>query len=54
MSDNIKIKDGDGANKYQQVNGTGVSTGDMFIFTLHRENGLASNGGVTYEFAEEI
>jgi hypothetical protein len=28
--------------------------GDMFVITLHRENGGASNGGVTYEFAEEI
>lgn len=28
--------------------------GDIFIFTLHRENGILFNGGVTYEFAEEI
>lgn len=28
--------------------------GDIFIFTLHRENGSGHNGGVTYEFAEEI
>lgn len=28
--------------------------GDMFIFTLHRENGGSFNGGVTYEFGEEI
>ena len=27
---------------------------DMFIFTMHRENGLAVNAGVTFEFAEEI
>ncbi len=30
------------------------SPGDMFIFTLHRENGGLHSGGVTYEFAEEI
>ena len=28
--------------------------GDIFIFTMHRENGVALNCGVTYEFAEEI
>jgi len=28
--------------------------GDMFIFTMHRENLGATKGGVTYEFAEEI
>jgi len=28
--------------------------GDMFIFTIHRENGSIINAGVTYEFAEEI
>ena len=28
--------------------------GDMFIFTMHRENGGSANVGVTYEFAEEI
>ena len=28
--------------------------GDMFVFTVHRENGGAANVGVTYEFAEEI
>jgi hypothetical protein len=28
--------------------------GDIFIFTMHRENGAALNCGVTYEFAEEI
>lgn len=28
--------------------------GDMFVFTIHRDTGLAVNGGVTYEFAEEI
>ena len=27
---------------------------DMFVFTLHRETGAAMNGGVTFEFAEEI
>ena len=29
-------------------------TGDMFIFTMHRETGAAENAGVTFEFAEEI
>jgi hypothetical protein len=28
--------------------------GDIFIFTMHRENGQAANVGVTYEFAEEV
>ena len=28
--------------------------GEMFVFTMHRENGLAEKSGVTYEFAEEI
>lgn len=28
--------------------------GDVFIFTMHRENGNAANVGVTYEFAESI
>lgn len=28
--------------------------GDMFVFTLHRENGGSHLGGITYEFAEEI
>ena len=27
---------------------------DIFIFTMHRENGIAANVGVTYEFAEQI
>jgi len=27
---------------------------DMFIFTMHRENGIGANVGVTFEFAEEI
>lgn len=31
-----------------------LTPGDMFIFTLHRENGLLFNGGCTFEFAEEI
>jgi len=30
------------------------SPGDIFIFTMHRENGGASNAGVTYEFLETI
>lgn len=28
--------------------------GDMYVFTVHRENGGVANVGVTYEFAEEI
>lgn len=28
--------------------------GDMFVFTVHRENGGTCLAGVTYEFAEEI
>lgn len=31
-----------------------LTPGDLFIFTMHRENGLAANVGVTFEFAEEI
>jgi len=31
-----------------------LTPGDMFVFTLHRENGGASNGGITFEFAEAI
>jgi len=31
-----------------------LTPGDMFIFTLHRETGIATQGGVTFEFAEEI
>lgn len=30
------------------------TVGDMFVFTMHRENGLGANVGVTYEFAEAI
>ena len=30
------------------------SPGDIFIFTLHRENGGAQNGGITYEYGEEV
>ena len=28
--------------------------GDIFIFTMHRENGVGANVGVTYELAEEV
>lgn len=28
--------------------------GDMFVFTMQRDSGIAENAGVTYEFAEEI
>lgn len=28
--------------------------GDIFIFTVHRENGVNADVGVTYEFAEEV
>ena len=28
--------------------------GDMFIFTMHRDNGQSTKGGCTYEFAEAI
>ena len=31
-----------------------LTSGDMFIFTVHRENGGTANVGVTFEFAEEI
>lgn len=30
------------------------SPGDIFIFTINRDNGGAFNGGVTYEFGEEV
>ena len=30
------------------------SPGDIFIFTMHRENGASATVGVTYELAEEI
>lgn len=30
------------------------TAGDIFIFTMHRETGLAANVGVTYEIGEEI
>ena len=30
------------------------TAGDMFIFTIHRETGATFNGGVTYEFAQQI
>ncbi len=31
-----------------------LTPGEMFIFTMHRENGGAAKAGVTFEFAEEI
>lgn len=31
-----------------------LTPSDMFIFTMHRENGISANVGVTFEFAEEI
>lgn len=31
-----------------------ITPGDMFVFTLHRETGTATKGGVTFEFGEEI
>ena len=31
-----------------------LTPGDMFVFTLHKENGTSGQGGVTFEFAEEI
>lgn len=31
-----------------------LTPSDMFIFTMHRENGIAANVGVSFEFAEEI
>jgi len=31
-----------------------ITPGDMFIFTIHRENGGACNAGASFEFAEEI
>ena len=31
-----------------------LTPGDIFVFTVHRENGLGANVGVTFEFAEEI
>lgn len=30
------------------------SPGDIFIFTVHRENGAGVAGGVTYEFGQEV
>jgi hypothetical protein len=31
-----------------------LTPGDMFVFTIHRENGGAAKGGATFEFAEAI
>lgn len=31
-----------------------ITPGDMLVFTMHRENGLAMNAGVTFEFSEDI
>lgn len=31
-----------------------LTPGDMFVFTMHRENGILANMGCTFEFAEEI
>ena len=31
-----------------------LTPGEIFIFTMHRENGQGANVGVTFEFAEEI
>jgi hypothetical protein len=31
-----------------------LTPGDLFVFTIHRENGGAANVGATIEFAEEI
>lgn len=31
-----------------------ITPGDYLIFTIHRENGLSANVGITYEFSEEI
>lgn len=31
-----------------------LTPGDLFVFTIHRENALAANVGATFEFAEEI
>lgn len=31
-----------------------LTSGDLFVFTMHRENGAGANVGVTFEFAEEI
>lgn len=31
-----------------------LTPGDMFVFTMHRENGGAANVGATFEFAEAI
>ena len=31
-----------------------LTPGDTFVFTMHKENGVAANVGVTFEFAEEI
>jgi hypothetical protein len=31
-----------------------LTPGEMFVFTIHRETGQATNVGVTFEFAEEI
>ena len=31
-----------------------ITPGDMFVFTIHRENGGNAVVGATFEFAEEI
>ncbi len=31
-----------------------LTPGDMFVFTMHRENGLSTEVGCSFEFAEEI
>jgi hypothetical protein len=32
----------------------GIYPGDYLIFTIHKDNGGPSNGGVTFEFMEKI
>ena len=39
---------------FQGVTRIYQSPGDIFIFTLHRENGQGATVGVTYEYATEI
>lgn len=39
---------------FSQLTDVHLTPGDMFVFTMHRENGIAANVGVTFEFAEEI
>jgi hypothetical protein len=39
---------------FNDKTGIYLTPGDMLVFTMHRETGIAANVGVTFEFAEEV